>query len=917
MWGAGRKSPDTLRKLQMYDDYRKDTYKRGRMYSDTVIFEQPLHGRPLQSTHTHTPFSKNWTMDTLYGSSNKSAELKRSHYREVYGDSIDSLFDYDSYVDIATLPATQRPHSFTQCVDFFYPMSGVNSHISTQSPFVSTWPNAYDNTFGKTWHAANDGGTFTSSTRKADVYYLRESTMPVDLGELSMFYVWFFLYRFMLCPKTFQDVYLPDPANLFGETTDSFVHFSSLEKDVAQYKSKYEDTLNNVRTTFNVIGRVALASAQDDSFSAETIVNHAKRELQGILEAGITKISREIASDLGISSSMSNSIVRYFADGKFNPKSLSKIANSNDTLDVILTTVNNNVEELAQRVGVSWKSLTDTDQQILKSISIFGTDYNKIALSDLQTNTSLKSLLSTLKSQGTSRLSAEGKRVLNSISELQTKPSIKPKEAFDRLRGARSNGLIATLAVSATVSAFNAWLTYEENKLASLERAIQRFAKSRVIRLDPRFAEESVEFVIDSQFDLVSGVKHGGSDKDWYIKPYCGTVLGEPFKRYIIKAYTAIKPIIQRVRNRYNTNTLNGYNLAAALKTNEEPFRNSDHVPWEQNIAYCHPFAIFQHDNVPLTSAGKVLQYLPDFSQFTQAFGFEPTFLAKGISDQNGLNELKTRVGQMRDEYDIGVFGAAVNKGKTFGDYRNGAWTSPGNTRRFSTITSYDDSRRSASNSTTWWSTDRLQMLGDGRYYAGRKKNNTHNKTLNSQRKLNSATPYGYAGFTDLTFDVAMDVPIFNAQWAAAVSVIFCYSEALDTLAKCGYSWAVPLVAERKRNLEASEAAFRTTKSILDFARRGKSPILPVTPRYFAPQLFNVSKTFNPNLFALASKPKPKPTSEAASSDGETVVAPKPNVASDEIDKVQDTTSVALQLGITTTSLGLLAILAMKLRRIK
>ena len=111
--------------------------------------------------------------------------------------------------------------------------------------------------------------------------------------------------------------------------------------------------------------------------------------------------------------------------------------------------------------------------------------------------------------------------------------------------------------------------------------------------------------------------------------------------------------------------------------------------------------------------------------------------------------------------------------------------------------------------------THKLQNLRADNRYSGKTKSGRHNKTVNSQRKLNSATPYGYAGFTDLTFDVAMGVPIFNAQWAAAVSVVFCNKQALSTLNTLGYLWAKPLVTERRRNEQAADLTLRSVKELM------------------------------------------------------------------------------------------------------
>ena len=110
MWGKGRNSKDTKRKLRIYDDYRKTVHKSHRLYTDTVTFEQPLDGTPINMpVLVHPNVGKTWNFESRFGYYNLSADIKRQGYKSVYGNDLDTLFDYEPYVDLSTLPTSTRP----------------------------------------------------------------------------------------------------------------------------------------------------------------------------------------------------------------------------------------------------------------------------------------------------------------------------------------------------------------------------------------------------------------------------------------------------------------------------------------------------------------------------------------------------------------------------------------------------------------------------------------------------------------------------------------------------------------------------------------------------------------------------------------------------------------------------------------
>lgn len=935
MWGSGRNSEDTKRKLRIYDDYRKTPSKRDRLYSDTVIFEQPFDDKPINMpvpVYPDVGSRSSWTFESRFGYENLSAKKKRDNYKSVYGDDLDTLFDYEPYVDLAILPTNKRPHSFVQCIDFFYPMSGKNSYIPTQSPLVSTWPNAYDNEYRKypkySPHLQSQSqGNFLNTNPKVDAYVLKDSTMPVDLGEIAMMYFWFNIYKLLLCPAKFQYESLPAPESIF-------------DTDINQRRSVYPEliasgqrganaalrNLNNLQKTFAVISKVANKVASDESltdFDIERDLKKLQSEAENIFTKGITKIATAFSNDAGIDLLDANTIVDFFTSGSISPKALKSLSSSG--LDTLAVNINRSLSDIASQKNIDIGKLSKDDRIYLNAFARFGSNFKDAKLSDLSPNlgensnakkdslSNNKHFLEILKNPNSyNRLSSNAKQIVAELKSNQTTNVVSVKDAFQNLKNARPNGLISFAVITGSKMAFNAYISHRTKEINNLAREIRTWASTTVARLDPRFAEEEIEFVIDNQFSLGNGVKSGGGltgNKNWKLKPTCGIVLGRQFERYCIEAYANLKNVLEAARAWYNGKfTMEGFNLNDKLGTLIVESGDANSATWITNRGYCKPFDLFasnEFNNVPRKSTKIVFNDLQSFSPFTQAFGWEPTFLSKNTSDSNGKKELNPT----RNTYDVGVFGSPVNKGKVFGTYKYGAWIAPGQIYKYTTVTSHDDGRRN-SGSKSNWITHTLQNNRGNYHEAGKTSKGRHQKTVNSQRKLNSAVPYAYGGFTDLNFDVATGVPIFNAQWVAATSVIFCYAEALKNLADMGYGWAAKLYREKPKMAQMDDSTLKAMQGIFNLSSsKGFKALAPMftgkkPPMFIPPTTHNVWSRMN------------RLRTKTASDDENTPFVFKPKKVEDKpLTDEQDVNKLAIQLGVSTISVGMLAILALKLRK--
>ena len=955
MWGSGRNSEDTQRKLSIYDDYRKNTHKGHRLYTDTVTFEQPLDGTPINMpVPVHPNVGRSWGWETRNGKQNLSAAIKRQGYKNVYGNDLDTLFDYEPYVDLSTLPTSKRPYSFVQCVDFFYPMSGKNSYLPTQSPLVSTWPNAYDNTFTK-----HPIGIIYTHNPPTDGFVLDKSTMPVDLGEITMMYFWFNIYKLILCPSAYKNYILPnDPFQIDKDNDNKRSVFPELVRSARATQQAALSSLQQLKTVFKVASSVAQSIASSDLTQADISrkLESLMEDTDELFEKGLTKIAKLFSDDAGIDLVDSNTIINFFTSGSISPKVLKTL--SSEGLDTLNVNVNRMLIEEASGLGISFDNdLKKTDRQYLKALSKFGSDVSSLKLSDVASATSgngsltaERTFLEILKDPSKQRnLSPQAKRIAKKIKadQLPNTPSV--KKAFQHLKNARPNGLITVAVLTGASLAFNAYVSHKEKEINKLAKAIRNFASTSVARLDPRFAEDTVEFVIDNDFSLGNGVKGGAG---WKVKPTCGVVLGAFFKRYCTEAYKEMKPIIHEARTYYNVReTMKGFNLKSRLNPRYylHGGRDNNIIKWKGGRGFCRPFDLFSTQKAPTRSTKTVLEDLQSFSPFTQAFGWEPTFLSTRTSDADGKKELNPG----RTNYDVGVFGSPVNKGKVFGTSKYGAWVAPGQHYKYTFVTSHKRNKRSTGG-TAHWKTKTIQTDKGNYHLAGKTKKGGHQKTVNSQRKLNSAVPYGYGGFTDLNFDVATGVPIFNAQWVAATSVIFCHAEALKNLADMGYGWATKLYRGKTAEVvRTDDTTLKTIKFVNKWGSKsgqnksnlsktiqaGKKPaemvrtddttfkaMQSVFGSKFGQNLSYLSKGIQagkkPKTFIVSTIPftshllKNRGGTKTASDDASTPIVPEPKKAKDKpLTNEQDVNKLAIQLGVSTISVGMLAILALKLRK--
>jgi hypothetical protein len=152
--------------------------------------------------------------------------------------------------------------------------------------------------------------------------------------------------------------------------------------------------------------------------------------------------------------------------------------------------------------------------------------------------------------------------------------------------------------------------------------------------------------------------------------------------------------------------------------------------------------------------------------------------------------------------------------------------------------------------------------------------------------------------------------------------VIFCYGEALKNLADMGYGWAKKLYAEKPKLAPIDDKAMGALQSI--FGLRNKGAFSPTQLSTMTKAVSSAKGGFFPLLIGpkkfspiVTPKNSSKGSTKTASDKGTLVPTFNKDVGKKPLTEEHDATKLALQLGISTVSVGMLAILAIKLKRLK
>lgn len=814
MWGEHLKSADTQEKLRRYQEAKLGTPQRFK--DSTIMFGYSLD-KPWPKYMSNDKASKDQykfnssrtigqdftpaQIDNFTNVQNLALKAKREGFRDILpSNTLAEPYPTTPYIDLAILPNYKRPKTFIECVDFFYPLSGVKSYLATQSPFLSTAPNHYT-TIRKAAYGFDPidykGTLFLGNKQRVIA-----SDMPPDLGDLTMMYSWFVIYRLLLCPKSLTEVILPDADKLFGimgnDKEQRFIdseRVAKAEKDLDQTLRNFQNLKTAVRIARDVGSKVA--AGKIDSINDLKSEIQKNKELKAFIFEGVGKIASSIAKTFGVKESSTRALAGWIVERSIKPETFKKLPT--DAKNQIDAFANGQIEEalnvIAEQQGVSKIELSPQDNFILRNQLKFG----ELPLSEHN------------------KLSSDGKKVsLLFASEESDKYYGDYKDAFNSLKqakaatkdGARENGLVAALAIQGAGIAIDKLIDQQMADAKKRLSQVQKYFTSLTTYLDAGLAEEGVSFALDTfeskgfKVEIADGNPFT-SDHDWGEKPFCNPMNGGMVRKYFVDLYRNFKPFIEEMRRSvFDSRDGKPANVRQLLSRRVDILKKANIDVNAQTSGWpCWTFDIFLKNYAAIDSTRYVFRDLPNFSPFTQAYGFEPTFLDRQVLVRGGNGEILTELNrEWGTNTDLVISGSPYENGWLYTHPSNRAYITPGAPRVEAVVGSMDDSQVSLTKhnkSLSSWKTSDLQALKLPEENSGSTARGAHFRTINSQRKITDEVGHGYMGFTGVTFDVAyQNFPIMNAQWTALCSVIFCYPEALDTMAIC-YDWAKNIKNEK------------------------------------------------------------------------------------------------------------------------
>lgn len=808
MWGTHLKSADTQAKLRKYDQLRNDPVKSGQIYDRTITFGMPI---PLNENLinydrrlTKSSNDRRYLIDNMTWSQYKKAK----NYFEIFGTTLNNKYEYTPYVDVLTLPSKDRPHTFAQCIDFFYPMSGVSSHISSQYPFTTTYPQDYD---------------YDQDYVVADYSYHRfagfqSNKMPVDLGEITMMYIWFVMYKMILLRDSSQWSLEPDKFLEF-DGSEKYKNRSLLSEDdrkrVAKRIAEIGNNITLISKVADVGGKIANAYAQGAFDNAESVEDNLAiassilgQEINSVKSAIAVYASGEVANlleGMGLSKSSARSISGIVVGKAMSPEAFRKLTQSD------LTNVRKFSFDRIQSEFPNFKSLSEIDKE--KIADAFVTkNFSNIRLSSQQAN----SVLNQIKS-------ADARNFKKTVAQVM-------QQLKARKNGVRENGVLITLGIAAATQGVKYGLKTIADKAANRQKEFDNWFLTNKIKVAPEFTEEGFELAFD---DYETSGLESSNDYWWAgVKMYCSPRNGLQMAEFARALYRVFRPSIAFLTNNSNW-SINRYfsdrrQIFKILDQEKIKYNvitgkldTAQFKDWFTNYQDCQTFKIFLENAYKSTAI--VFKDIESFSPFTQAYGLEPVFLQG--------NDATWASGNPRSP--LAIIGDPKARGKEYTTAADDWYIVPGQSHwgavsknagrhvqkgKFREGCVYELPPYVCKNHKTTGSNEQGWTTPEVEAYYGNKGGVLRlgaSRVRNSQRRLSDEVPFGHYGSTSLGFDVAYGVPIFNAQWAALTSVLSVYPKAMEAMYANGngYAWA---------------------KRVYPIYHRNNPKMTPVTPEVFA-----------------------------------------------------------------------------------
>jgi hypothetical protein len=788
-------SPPSYRMRMVYGDYWDSSVNNYRkMGPNTDLIEMYKTMRALNKVtakgagHEPNRWGYKWPDDAL----------ARSMREESRGLSM------KPFLDMLKMPTSKRPSNVRECINFFYPLSGTMPPVTSASPFVSTSTVAY---------------------HIPDANPNSPGNLPLQLGEVSMMYGWYLVWRMILCPETYADNIAKlfastnvDPEFPFTKLPGDLILDPKLSKSVTREAREDIEFLADVSTALRFVEEFGKAAATSGVGMPDSLedVKAVSAELLGIdsdnfaseviHKYGVAYVASTLAQYVKIPYTHLNDIASVVVNGAIAPGKWESIKRDRTSLDDDTRAAAETTHEIAreyvkERLMRAYPSLSSNAAH--QSVNLV----EDFILTGIP-STSLQNRISAISGANESQLTATDK----ALRALYAEKSAELRASADRLvddftkyGDARPNPepiSLAVVGISAAGSLVQGGLDYLKARAADPAIKTAQYLTDNVYRLDENLQSG------DASFDLTRHIRQGvWSNGDWVnskLRPHCRIQQGGQVLDYWTHVWSRASQIIRRMREERgglgstasgatDLETIRaleaagvGYRYTHLFRKGEDgvgypPYgrnyridenfvakaRKSTYRREESKVAgnytRCQSLGILaKHTDA---SMRLVLDHLDIFSPFTHAYGFCPTaqLLPNGHLKVNGVAPRRYLGGHNLVYRDSeGRYRAAAAPGRLYPKGR----------------------------------IDLNNAYGPHGVECRARK-----APLPSRRLLRGA----HGQRCNLSFDVGLDphIPVMDAQFAGLMATLLSHPEALRTCGAMGLPWAKPLLQDRTSSYAA------------------------------------------------------------------------------------------------------------------
>lgn len=712
---------------------------------------------------------------------------------------------------------SEIPQTFEECVDFFFPTSGVHNYDhsdSTAVPFTSTLVADYPR--------IQTSSPNSNEALVADVFDGggAGNLLPKHLGDVSLMLGYFLLYRTLLAPKTFMHVQLPSAEDqVFVKASGSATRRIN-NRRVKRSRQSAKNLIKQFEFTKQILGssldaaQMAISGQIDiDNLTPQDVIDLVKNNpgLDSVLNEGVSIIVNELSSALGIHPKYMGIVAKHglnflskgdFDNLDFKAKGALQTFAFNQLVDLGIP------REEARLLRDSFIS-GEISPQLYSSLSQKAKDEFDKKKAEVERN--LRTKVTGFKSTASTQLK-------NKLNIRSNPNSIE----------VRKNALV-TLAVVGILGATKVandkyWETQSENRRKDFRR------------LDNYFTSETLYLNPDIGQDLAIKLKLDDFDNR-------GLPSGKVLPRFReLDIYGRERwPNLVENRQRFSWNSSNTYQIPATCSVLngglvadfwrkmwmnfQEPIfrmRNDGNLrtalsgqPKASHKIPCPMFTPFEEN--AYSSLLLMLAELPNLSPFSFEFGFKPSlFDDQGKANLSGHASLAKKYGDLEywDDRNGKKFKVTTLPDSPYVYHLN----QDGHTDRIVSTPRLSYHKHDV---------NALRFSDVNQAWAKREPNAPFQ--IPSRRVLQGQIPQ-----MDLHFDVGLNgfTPIFDAQWAALLSVLMMYPEARETVANAGisgWSW----IRQFKQSLDNKHLSMQVAKkptSSIDLTRVLTRPIPGFTP---------------------------------------------------------------------------------------